>query len=67
MTITKEMSIQRMSFPEGSKNSSAFKGWNIHYDLFVECYRSMKNFGPHVEQLKEKQQGSSSLRYVWGN
>ena len=67
MTITKGKSIQRMSFSEGLKNSSALKAWNDHEDRFVEYFRSMKNLGPDFEQLKEKQQDSSNLRYVLGN
>ena len=67
MTITKGKSIQRMSFSEGLKNSSALKAWNDHEDRFVEFFRSMKNLGPDFEQLKEKQQDSSNLRYVLGN
>ena len=67
MTITKGKSIQRMSFSEGLKNSSALKACNDHEDRFVEYFRSMKNLGPDFEQLKEKQQDSSNLRYVLGN
>ena len=67
MTITKGNSIQRMSFSEGLKNSSALKAWNDHEDRFVEYFHSMENLGPDFEQLKEKQQTSSNLRYVLGN
>ena len=67
MTITKGKSIQRMSFSGGLKNSSALKAWNDHEDRFVEYFHSMKNLGPDFEQLKEKQQSSSNLRYVLGN
>ena len=67
MTITKGKSIQRMSFSEGLKNSSALKAWNDHEDRFVEYFHSMKNLGPDFEQLEEKQQSSSNLRYVLGN
>ena len=67
MTITKGKSIQRMSFSERLKNSSALKAGNNHEDRFVEYFRSMKNLGPDLEHLKEKQQSSSNLRYVLGN
>ena len=67
MTITKGKSIQRMSFSEGLKSSSALKAWIDHEDRFMEYFRSMKNLGPDFEQLREKQQSSPSLRYVLRN
>ena len=60
MTIEKGGTIQRVSFSEVIKNSSALKAWNDHEDRFADHFKSMKKLCEDFEQLKEKEQGSSN-------